>query len=319
VPESNQPLLVITGPTAVGKSDLALEVAERLGGEIVSADSRLVYRYLDVGTAKPGLDERVRVPHHLIDVAYPHELYSIARYRHEAEQALQTVVARGRAPIVAGGSPHYLQALVDRLEPAGQSPPLRRWLERQEQAGRCEMLDRWLQALDPTAAGQIDRRNRRRVLRAIEVALVTGRPFSEAGRRRAGPVPALWIGLRRDREELRQRVERRVAAMLAAGWLEEVRTLLFMGYSPGLPSMSAHGYGELARVVRGEWNLDEATERIVRATHAFERRQGTWFRSEPRLHWLDADHPDVANRVIAAWHELLHNRSQLASNSAHES
>jgi tRNA dimethylallyltransferase len=318
MPDAAAPLLVITGPTAVGKSDLALEVAERLGGEIVSADSRLVYRYLDVGTAKPPLDDRVRVAHHLIDVAYPDEPYSIARYRHEAEQAVQAIMDRGRAPIVAGGSPHYLQALVDRLEPAGQSPRLRLWLDVQD-AAQPNALDRWLQALDPTAAGQIDRRNRRRVLRAIEVTLVTGRPFSEAGRRRAGPVPALWIGLRREREVLRQRVERRVAAMLGAGWLEEVRMLHFMGYAPSLASMSAHGYGELARVVRGEWSLDEAIERIVRVTHAFERRQGTWFRSEPRLRWLDAAQPDVADRVIAAWQDFLHNRSQLSSDSAHES
>jgi tRNA dimethylallyltransferase len=301
------PLLVLTGPTAVGKSDVALQVAEALSAEIVSADSRQVYCYMDVGTAKPGLADRARVPHHMIDVAYPDEPYSIARYRREAERSLQEVMERDRVPLVVGGSPHYLQALVDRLEPAGQSRPLRRWLERAD-AAAPGALDRWLAALDPASAQRIDARNRRRVLRAIEVSFLTGLPFSQAGRRRSQSRPALWIGLRRDREVLRQRIETRVLNMIGAGWLEEVRTLLLMGYASKLPALSATGYPELARVVHGEWSLEEAVERIRFATQAFLRRQETWLRSEARIQWIDAERSDAADRVIAAWQDFLHNR-----------
>src|SRR5207248_2048883 len=182
---------------------------------------------------------------------------------------------------------HYLQALVDRPEPAGRSPTLRGWLERAD-AANGEVLDRWLHALDPVAAHAIEPRNRRRVLRAIEVSLVSGRPFSEAGRRRSEPVSALWVALRRDRAEVRERIQQRVRRMLQAGWLEEVRTLLLMGYSPRLPAMSAHGYPELRRVLDGEWTLDEAAQRIRFVTQAYVRRQETWLRSDPRVRWLDA-------------------------------
>lgn len=306
----SQPLLVITGPTAVGKSGVALEVAERLSAEIISADSRQVYRYMDVGTAKPSVAERARVPHHMVDVAYPDEPYSIARYRHEAERAIEDVIRRDRMPLVVGGSPHYLQALLDRLEPAGQSSGLRAWLQRADAAGGPSVLDRWLRTLDPETAQRVDPRNRRRVLRAIEVILVTGRPFSQAGRRRSQPAPALWIGLRRERAALRERIQQRVASMLDAGWLHEVWTLLLMGYAPSLPAMSATGYPELARVVTGEWTLNEAAQRIRFATQAFLRRQETWLRSETRIQWIDADQPEVVDAVIAAWRDFLHNRSQ---------
>ena len=308
MPEIASPLLVITGSTAVGKSELALEVAERLSAEIVSADSRQIYRYMDIGTAKPSVAERQRVAHHMVDVAYPDEAYSIARYREEAERAVADVASRGRIPLVVGGSPHYLQALIDRLAPAGQSPALRRWLNRKDHAGEGAILDHWLGALDPVAAARIDPRNRRRVLRAIEVTLVTGQPFSRAGRERAEPLPALWIGLRRERAELRARIQQRIGRMLSAGWIEEVRTLLLMGYPPRLPSLSAHGYPELARVLAGEWTVDDAAQRIAFNTHAFVRRQDTWFRGEDRIRWMDANEARLPDQVIAEWHQFLHNR-----------
>jgi tRNA dimethylallyltransferase len=294
----------------VGKSAVALEVAARLCAEIVSADSRLVYRYMDVGTAKPSIAERAAVPHHLIDVAFPDEPYSIARYRQDAERAVVDVIGRDRVPVVVGGSQHYVQALLDRLEPAGQSPALRAWLQRVDAAGGSSGLDRWLRTLDPVSAERIDPRNRRRVLRAIEATLVSGRPFWQAGRRRSTSIPGLWIGLRRERATLRERIRQRVAGMIDAGWLHEVRTLLLMGYSPLLPAMSAHGYPELARVVKDEWTLDEAVERIRFNTQSFVRRQETWLRSEARIQWIEADQPDGVDRVIAAWELFLHNRSQ---------
>jgi tRNA dimethylallyltransferase len=281
-------LVVITGPTAVGKSALALDLAQRLGGEIVSADSRQVYRYMDVGTAKPAVAERAAVPHHLVDVVYPNEPYSIAAYQEMGLRALADVSARGRAALLVGGSPHYIQALVDLLRPAPRNSRLRAWLERTDRASPPERLDTWLRALDPRAAREIDLRNRRRVLRALEVTLTTGRPFSQAGRQREPSLPAIWIGLRMERSLLHERVERRIGAMLKAEWLEEVRALLAMGYPATLPAMSATGYAELVRVLAGDLTLEDAVQHVRHATHAFIRRQETWMRAERRIHWLDA-------------------------------
>lgn len=301
--------IVITGPTAVGKSAFALELAGALGAEIISADSRQVYHYMDIGTAKPTIAERARAPHHLIDVAYPNEAYSIARYQQQADAALAEIHARGRRACIVGGSPHYVQALVDRLQPAPSSAPLRAWLQRSDIAGPAGVLDRWLRMLDPEAAERIDPRNRRRVLRAIEVALLTGRPFSEAGRRRRPAAPVVWIGLRVDRETLHRRIERRVHAMLEAGWLEEVRRLLMMGFAPSLPAMSATGYAELAAVVQGRANLPDTVQRIQHATHAFVRRQETWLRADGRIEWLDATATpsDLVEQLLTTHPELRHN------------
>ncbi len=301
--------IVITGPTAVGKSAFALEVAGALGAEIISADSRQVYHYMDIGTGKPTIAERARAPHHLIDVAYPNETYSIARYQQQADAALAAIHARGRRALIVGGSPHYVQALVDRLQPAPSSALLRAWLERSDGAGFAGALDRWLRMLDPEAAERIDRRNRRRVLRAIEVALLTGRPFSEAGRQRRPAAPVVWIGLRVDRETLHRRIERRVRAMLEAGWLEEVRRLLMMGFAPSLPAMSATGYAELAAVVQGRASLLEAVQRTQHATHAFVRRQETWLRADGRIEWLDATATpgDLVEQLLTTHPELRHN------------
>jgi tRNA dimethylallyltransferase len=293
-------IVVVTGPTAVGKSELALELADRLGGEIISADSRQVYRFMDVGTAKPSLAERAQVPHHLLDVVYPDEPYSIARFQEEGERMLADLADRSKVALIVGGSPHYIQALVDRLQPAPRAPELRNWLEQEDSRHPPEHLNRWLRELDPSAADTIELRNRRRVLRAIEVCLATGRPFTVAGRERAEPRRAVWIGLRRERADLHERVARRVEAMLRAGWLEEVRTLLLMGYAPSLPSMSATGYAELARVVQGTLSLDDAVTRIRHTTHAFIRRQDAWLRAEPRLRWLDAEDPATLERVLVA-------------------
>jgi tRNA dimethylallyltransferase len=296
-------IVVLTGATAVGKSELALALAARWDGEIISADSRHVYHYLDVGTAKPTLAERAIAPHHLINVAYPDEPYSVVAYQRQAEAALRGIAARGRVALVVGGSPHYIQALIDRLQPAPRYPALRAWLDRADATGVTAQLDRWLATLDPTAAREIDLRNRRRVLRALEVTLTTGRPFSDVGRRRADPLPAVWIGLQRERPALHERIDRRVVAMLEAGWLEEVRTLLAMGLRPELPALSATGYGALAAALRGQTTLQDALERVKIATHAFARRQETWLRAERRLTWFDAADPHLAARVVAAIEE----------------
>lgn len=282
----------------MGKSALALAAAPLINAEIVSADSRQVYRYLDVGTAKPTVAERAAVPHHMIDVVYPDQPFSIVDFRRGAEAALADVADRGHAAIVVGGSPHYLSALMDGLEPPEVSLPLRRWLERfdREQPSR---LDEWLRVLDPISAGRIEPRNRRRVTRAVEATLASGEPFYKVRRRTLPAGAARWVGLRLERAVLHERVDRRIREMIDAGWLAEVRMLLRMGYSPDLPAMSATGYRELAQVVLGETSLQAAVERIRFATHAFIRRQESWLRQDQRIQWLNGAVPDLRKELVS--------------------
>lgn len=294
---AGQPIVVLTGPTAVGKTALGVAAAEVLNAEIVSADSRQIYRYLDVGTGKPTAAERVQALHWLIDVAYPDQPFSIVDFQRGAEHALADVHARGKLPVIVGGSPHYLSALVDGLEPPPVNLKLRRWLERADQSA-SDRVDAWLRALDPIAAANIEPRNRRRVIRAVEATLAAGRPFSSVGTRRPRE-NVLWIGLRLDRDALRQRVATRVQGMIERGWLAEVRMLRAMGYSPDLPALSATGYPELLSVIRGELDLESAIQKIVFATHAFIRRQETWLRRDERIHWLDSDSPTLIADFVA--------------------
>ncbi|MSQ24372.1 MAG: tRNA (adenosine(37)-N6)-dimethylallyltransferase MiaA [Chloroflexi bacterium] len=291
-------IIVITGPTAVGKTALALAVARHLDAEIVSADSRQIYHYMDVGTGKPTTQERAAVPHHMVNVAYPDRPYSIVDYRQGGERALADIARRGRRALVVGGSPHYLAALLDRLEPPPVNLALRAWLE-QADGQHPGRLDAWLRALDPASADRIETRNRRRVIRAIEATLTVGRPFSTAqGAPRA--IDARWFGLRMERPALYARVDRRIAQMIEAGWLNEVRILGMMGFGAALPSLSATGYPELLEVLQGEQSLDSAVERIRYATHAFVRRQETWLRRESRIHWLDSEADNLVGAFMAA-------------------
>ena len=297
---SPDPLVVITGATGVGKTALALELARSLDAEIVSADSRQIYRYMDVGTAKPTIAERAAVVHHMVDVAYPDERYSVVEFRRAALAVIEGIRRRGHRAIVVGGSPHYIEAVVDGLRPAPRDDRLRAWLDRAESGeGGAARLDAWLERLDGAASREIDPRNRRRVLRAIEVMLLTGRRFSEVGRQRDPPLDAIFIALHRERDELYKRIRARLDAMVAAGWLDELRLLLAMGYSTALPSMSATGYGELAGVVRSERPLAEALQRVEFATHAFVRRQETWLRRDARVQWVEAAGPGLREEVLA--------------------
>jgi tRNA dimethylallyltransferase len=279
---------VITGPTAVGKSALALALAEEIDAEIISADSRQIYRFMDIGTAKPTLEERRRVPHHLVDFVDPGHVYSVAEFQDDAERALAEVERRGKVALLVGGSVHYLQAVVDRLEVprVPPQPDLRRELETFAATYGAEALHRRLQECDPAAAAAISASNVRRVVRALEVFLVTGRPFSQVGRRRRESRPALLLALTADRSELYTRIDRRVDDMIARGWLDEVQRLLDMGYSLTLPSMTSSGYRELAAHLRGELSLVEAVARTKFSTHAFARRQYVWLRKDPRLEWF---------------------------------
>ena len=294
-------LVVIAGPTGVGKSALALDVAERLGAEIVSADSRQVYRRLEIGTAKPSPAERARVPHHLVDYVEPDEPYSVARFRDDGDVVLARLADRCVAALVVGGTGHYIQALVDRIEPPAvePQPTLRAALAAVAAEQGAAAVHARLAAVDPQAARSIPPDNVRRVIRALEVSLVTGRPFSELARRRSPSLPALRLALTMPRDALYARVDQRVDRMLAAGWLDEVRALLAAGYDPRLPALSSTGYRELIAHLRGELSLEEATRRVKWATHAYIRRQYSWLRRQPGYDWIEADAAGYARAVTA--------------------
>jgi len=304
-PES---LVVLVGPTAVGKTEVSLQLAERLEGEIVSADSRLFYRGMDVGTAKPTPEERRRVLHHLIDVADPDETWSLALFQRAARQAIASIQARGRLPLLVGGTGQYVRAVVDEWEiPAAEpNPSLRKALE--DWAGQVgeEGLHTRLAVLDPAAAGWIDYRNQRRTVRALEVILSTGRRFSEQRNRGSPLYRTLILGLTRPRPELYARIDSRIDAMLEAGFAGEVQALLERGYSQDLPTMSAIGYQEMVRYILGKTSLEEAVASMQRRTRQFVRRQANWFKeTDPEINWFRVGESTVAEleAVIRGWLE----------------
>lgn len=280
------PLLVLVGQTAVGKTALSLRLAAHFSGEIISSDSRLFYRGMDIGTAKPTAGEQQRVPHHLIDICDPDETLTLGKYQRLAYRTIEQVVANGRLPILVGGTGQYVRAVTEgwgipRVPP---QPALRAALE---QLGGDECA-RWLQHLDPEAADKIDARNVRRVVRALEVTLVTGRPISQLQRKQPPPYRICQIGLGRPREQLYERIDARVDKMMALGLLDELKSLQAAGYGRLLPSMSGLGYKQLWAHLAGEATLDEAVERIKFETHRFARQQGNWFRQDdPAIAWFD--------------------------------
>lgn len=286
---SGAPLLALVGPTASGKTEVGLVVAETLRAEIVSIDSMLVYRGMDVGTAKPAAEDRARVRHHLIDLVEPSEPFSVAAFQREAKGAIDGIQGRGVRAILVGGSGLYLRAVVDDLEFPGTDAATRAELERQASTlGAARMYER-LADLDPVAAGRIEPGNARRIVRALEVAAVTGRPFSTFARAwELYPSDAVRAaGVRMSREVLIERISRRVDAMLERGWLDEVRTLVERGFGGWLTSSQAIGYAELARHLRAEMTLAEAVEATVKRTGNLARRQMAWFRRDPRIRWFD--------------------------------
>jgi len=290
--ENKLPLILIVGPTAVGKTELAIQLAERLNGEIVSADSRLFYRGMDIGTAKPTRAEQARVPHHLIDIADPDEILSLAVFQQKAREAIEAIHTRNKIPLLVGGTGQYVRAVTEGWSPPEVKPDerLRDELGRRKEERGIYWLHAKLEALDPAAAHKIDARNFRRTIRALEVILTTGRKFSEQRGQSESPYHLITIGLTRPRAELYERVDQRIEAMFANGFLDEVKGLLARGYSPSLPTMSAIGYRECIRVVNGELNEEQAKAEIRRATRIFVRRQANWFKeSDPNIKWFNAE------------------------------
>ena len=283
-------LIVIVGPTAVGKTEAAIRLAERVGGEIVSADSRQVYRHMDIGTAKPSAGQRARVPHHLIDVVDPDEALSLAQYQAAANAAIDDIFRRGRQPLLVGGTGLYVKAVTEglRIPAVPPNPELRAELEtRAAQEGKLALHDE-LRRVDPAAAARIDPRNVRRTIRALEVYRLSGRRFSEPGIVRPPPYPIITIGLTMPRPDLYRRIDARVGEMIAAGLIEETRQLALQ-YDWSLPALSGLGYRQIGRFVRGECSLEDAIAAIKRDTRGFVRRQYNWFRlTDPRIRWLDA-------------------------------
>jgi tRNA dimethylallyltransferase len=283
-------LVAIIGPTAVGKTEAGIAVAEALEAEIVSADSRLLYRGMDIGTAKPSPEQLALVPHHLIDIAEPEESWSLAKFKRAADAAIAQVQERGRLPLLVGGTGQYVTAILE-----GWLPPpraldnsIRSTFEILAAEHGARALHAQLEEVDPVAAQQIDPANVRRVVRALEVYELTGTPPSE--QRRASPPDyrILRLGLNLPRPELYARVDERIDRMLERGWVDEVQALLDRGIELDHPPMSGIGYRQIGEVLRSEKTLEEAVAEMRRLTRQFVRRQGTWFKADdPNIEWYD--------------------------------
>ncbi len=285
----------------MGKTAAAIALAERLGGEIVCADSRTIYRGMDIGTAKPTSRQRARVPHHLLDVADPDQVVTLAAYRDLADRAISDIRARDHMPVLAGGTGLYIRAIVDgfTIPRVAPDPGLRTRLEVLERKTPGALHKR-LQQVDPAAAARIHPRNVRRLIRALEVHEHTGRPISTL--QRADPVgAAVQIGLTMNREALYRRIDARVDEQLAGGLVDEVQGLLARGYAPTLPAMQGLGYKEIVAYVQGRVALDEVVRQLKSDTRRFAKRQYTWFRRDDRIRWLDVDQlepEEVADRIV---------------------
>ncbi|MEO6882352.1 MAG: tRNA (adenosine(37)-N6)-dimethylallyltransferase MiaA [Mycobacteriaceae bacterium] len=294
--------LVLVGPTATGKSALALDVALRVQGEIVNADAMQQYRGMDVGTAKTPVDQRRGVPHHQLDVLHVAETATVARYQHDARADVEALLARGVQPVVVGGSGLYVTALLDELAFPATDPVVRaRWELRLAEVGSASLHSE-LARSDPEAAAKLLPSDGRRVVRALEVGELTGRPFSASAPRRGAPRwDAIQVGLDRDSVELDQRVEQRVDDMFDAGLLTEVRALLEEGLADGVTAKRALGYAQALALLDGELDEPQARASTAAGTRRYVRRQRSWFRRDGRVQWFDAARPDLTEAVLAVF------------------
>ena len=293
------PIVAIVGPTAAGKSDLSLDIAERLGGEVVNTDSMQVYRGMDIGTAKLPVEERRGIPHHLLDLLEVDEPATVAEFQGWARAVIEDCRGRGVTPVLVGGSALYTRAILDRFEFPGTDPAVRYQLEQELAAAGPEAMHRRLTAVDADAAARIIPTNGRRVVRALEVIAITGRPFSAT-------LPELayfyddahQVGVDIPRPVLDERIALRVQRMWDAGFVEEVRRLADRGLREGRTANRALGYQQVLAFLDGEITEDEAREQTIAGTRRFARRQDSWFRKDPRITWVRWDDPDRVDRAL---------------------
>jgi tRNA dimethylallyltransferase len=285
-------LIAIIGPTGIGKTKLAIQLALLYNGEIVNADSRQIYRFMDIGTAKPTGEELALIPHHLVDIIEPDNEFSLAEYQRLADDAIQDIQRRGKIPFLVGGSGLYVWAVLEGWVIPKVAPDVifRQGLEKRAELGQGGDLYRELEEIDPAAAKKIDPHNIRRVIRALEVNKVSDSTFSRLQKKQAPPFRTLIIGLTAERKELYRRADERVDNMLKQGFVDEVDTLLKKGYNLGLPAMSSIGYREIGQYLNGGLTLEEAVYKIKTGTHRFIRHQYAWFRlKDERIKWFDAE------------------------------
>ena len=296
----SNPLICVVGPTAVGKTALAVGLALRFGGEVVNADSRQVYRGMTIGTAKPTEDERSAVRHHLVDIMEPSESFGLGLFLEHAHAALEDIRARGRLPIACGGTGQYVWALAEgqSLHAAPPDAEFRTRLEAETERLGAEALHARLAEIDPVRAAALDARNVRRVIRALEIHHVTGRLPSEVSPASMGSGDALVLGLTMARDALYRRIDERVDRMMSGGFLREVEELLSAGYPRDTGPLASPGYRELGQHLAGELSLEEAVRRTKTQTHRLARRQYAWFKlGDPRIHWLEAGDSGLNQRA----------------------
>ncbi|MCR1163348.1 tRNA (adenosine(37)-N6)-dimethylallyltransferase MiaA [Paenarthrobacter sp. UW852] len=297
-PEPQPPVIAVVGPTGSGKSDLGVNLALALGGEVINADALQFYRGMDIGTAKITVEERKGVPHHLLDTMDVTEEASVADFQAECRAAIQEIHSRGKRAILVGGSGLYVRAALDVLEFPGTDPSVRKELEQECEARGLAPLRTRLEEVDPVSAARLG--DARRVIRALEVHRITGRPFSSFMPQREYFQPAVQIGLSVDREVLRERLAQRVHRMVAAGLQEEVERLDAAGLRNGKTASRALGYAQFLKVLDGEADVPAAAEETIVATRQFARRQLTWFRADPRITWFDWQDPELVAKAAAA-------------------
>ncbi len=289
---SGYKVLILVGPTAVGKTALSLSIAEVLGSEIVSADSRQVYKHMDIGTAKPSLEEMSRIKHHFIDIRQPDQYYSAGEYGREARARIADLHEKGHVPVVVGGSGFYIQALVDGLfAPKISDPDIKqKWREKVKQLGQDAVFN-YLKQVDPASADRLHPNDTQRVVRALEVYELSGKPISDFKQGEETPADFIpvFIGLNRKRETLYKRIEQRVETMIKSGLVDEVKGLRDRGWGPELNSLKTVGYQEVYDYFDGHLTLDEMVERIKINSRRYAKRQLTWFRRDQRIHWVELD------------------------------
>ncbi|GAT88556.1 tRNA dimethylallyltransferase [Paenarthrobacter nicotinovorans] len=293
-----RPVIAVVGPTGSGKSDLGVNIALALGGEVINADALQFYRGMDIGTAKISIEERKGVPHHLLDIMDVTQEASVADFQSECRAVIEDIHSRGKHAILVGGSGLYVRAALDILEFPGTDPALRRSLEDEYEAKGLAPLRARLEEVDPVSAARLG--DARRVIRALEVHGLTGRAFSSFMPQREYYQPAVQIGLSVDREELRERLARRVHRMVETGLENEVARLDTLGLRQGKTASRALGYAQFLKVLDGDMDVPAAAEETIVATRQFARRQLTWFRADPRISWLDWKDPGLTSRAVSA-------------------